>query len=268
MTATPKETEDVSNIDYFGEPAYTYSLKQGITDGFLAPYKVVRPKLNVNAHGFRPVAGSIDDNGQEIEDKVYEKYGFDRETVIKERTEEVAKKVIQFLKETDRYSKSIVFCVDIDHAERMRQAFVNENSDIVAEHPKYVMCITGDSKEGKDQLDNSIDPDEKYSTIVITSKLLITGVNCKTCKVVVLDNIFGEQGMTEFKQIVGRGTRICEPYGKLYFTIIDFRDASRLFADSAFDGDPVQIYEPALDGPLDPPDDMPDSPSDVTPPPE
>lgn len=268
MTATPKETEDVSNIDYFGEPAYTYSLKQGIADGFLAPYKVVRPKLNVDVYGFRPVAGSIDDKGQEIEDKVYEKYDFDREMVIKERTEEVAKKVTQFLKETDRYSKTIVFCVDIDHAERMRQALVNENSDIVAEHPKYVMRITGDSKEGKDQLDNFIDPDEKYPTIVTTSKLLTTGVNCKTCKVVVLDNIFGEQGMTEFKQIVGRGTRICEPYGKLYFTIIDFRDASRLFADPAFDGEPVQIYEPPADGPLEPPDDMPDSPPDVTPPPE
>ena len=268
MTATPKETEDVSNIDYFGEPAYTYSLKQGIADGFLAPYKVVRPKLNVDVYGFRPVAGSVDDNGLVIEDKVYEKYDFDREMVIKERTEEVARKVTQFLKETDRYSKTIVFCVDIDHAERMRQALVNENSDIVAEHSKYVMRITGDSKEGKDQLDNFIDPDEKYPTIVTTSKLLTTGVNCKTCKVVVLDNIFGEQGMTEFKQIVGRGTRICEPYGKLYFTIIDFRDASRLFADPAFDGEPVQIYEPPADGPLEPPDDMPDSPPDVTPPPE
>ena len=268
MTATPKETEDVSNIDYFGEPAYTYSLKQGIADGFLAPYKVVRPKLNVDVYGFRPVAGSVDDKGQVIEDKVYEKYDFDREMVIKERTEEVAKKVTQFLKETDRYSKTIVFCVDIDHAERMRQALVNENSDIVTEHPKYVMRITGDSKEGKAQLDNFIDPDEKYPTIVTTSKLLTTGVNCKTCKVVVLDNIFGEQGMTEFKQIVGRGTRICEPYGKLYFTILDFRDASRLFADPAFDGEPVQVYEPAPDGPLEPPNDMPDSPPDVTPPPE
>jgi len=268
MTATPKETEDVSNIDYFGEPAYTYSLKQGIADGFLAPYKVVRPKLNVDVYGFRPVAGSVDDNGLVIEDKVYEKYDFDREMVIKERTEEVAKKVTQFLKETDRYSKTIVFCVDIDHAERMRQALVNENSDIVAEHPKYVMRITGDSKEGKDQLDNFIDPDEKYPTIVTTSKLLTTGVNCKTCKVVVLDNIFGEQGMTEFKQIVGRGTRICEPYGKLYFTILDFRDASRLFADPAFDGEPVQVYEPAPDGPLVPPDETPISPPDVTPVPD
>ena len=268
MTATPKETENISNIDYFGEPAYTYSLKQGIEDGFLAPYKVVRPKLNVDVYGYRPVAGTVDDRGQVIEDRVYEKYDFDRDMVIKERTEEVARKVTQFLKETDRYSKTIVFCVDVDHAERMRQALVNENSDIVAEHPNYVMRITGDSKEGKDQLDVFIDPDEAYPTVVTTSKLLTTGVNCKTCKVVVLDNIFGDQGMTEFKQIVGRGTRICEPYGKLYFTIIDFRDASRLFADPAFDGEPVQIYEPAPDGPLEPPDDMPDSPPDVTPVPD
>jgi len=266
MTATPKETADVSNIDYFGEPEYTYSLKQGIADGFLAPYKVVRPKLNVDVYGFRPEVGSIDDRGNVIKDKVYEKYDFDREMVIKERTEEVAKKITQFLKETDRYSKTIVFCVDIDHAERMRQALVNENNDITQVHPKYIMRITGDSKEGKAQLDNFIDPDEKFPTIVTTSKLLTTGVNCKTCKVVVLDNIFGEQGMTEFKQIVGRGTRICEPYGKMYFTILDFRDASRLFADPAFDGEPVQIYEPPKDGPLVPPDDMPDSPPDVTPP--
>ena len=267
MTATPKETEKVSNIDYFGEPAYTYSLKQGIADGFLAPYKVVRPKLNVDAYGFRPIAGSVDDRGQVIEDRVYEQVDFDRSMVIKERTEEVAKKVTQFLKETDRYSKTIVFCVDIDHAERMRQALVNENSDIVAEHPKYVMRITGDSKEGKDQLDVFIDPDEKFPTVVTTSKLLTTGVNCRTCKVIVLDNIFGDQGMTEFKQIVGRGTRICEPYGKLYFTILDFRNASRMFADPAFDGEPAQVYEPPPGGPLVPPDDIPDSPPDVTPPP-
>jgi len=256
MTATPKETEDVSNIDYFGAPAYTYSLKQGIEDGFLAPYKVVRPKLNVDAYGFRPVAGSVDDRGLVIEDRVYEKNDFDRDMVIKERTEEVAAKITQFLKETDRLSKTIVFCVDIDHAERMRQALNNANKDITAERPNYVVRITGDSKEGADQLEAFIDPDEAYPTIVTTSKLLTTGVNCKTCKVVVLDNVFGEQGMTEFKQIIGRGTRICEPYGKLYFTIIDFRDASRLFADPAFDGEPVQVYEPPLDGPLVPEDEQ------------
>ena len=265
MTATPKETKDISNIDYFGEPIYTYSLKQGIEDGFLAPYKVVRAKLNVDVYGYRPKAGTIDDNGEEVPDRVYEKQDFDRELVIKERTEEAAKKITQFLKETDRYSKTIVFCVDIDHAERMRQALVNENSDIVAEHPTYIMRVTGDSQEGKAQLDNFIDPEELYPTIVTTSKLLSTGVNCKTCKVIVLDNLFGEQGMTEFKQIIGRGTRICESYGKLYFTILDFRDASRLFADPSFDGEPVYIYEPAPDGPMNPNGGGSDTPEPVDP---
>lgn len=268
MTATPKETKDVSNIDYFGDPVYTYSLKQGIEDGFLAPYKVIRPKLNIDVYGWRPEAGTVDDNGEAVADRVYEKQDFDRELVIRERTEAVARKVTQFLRETDRYAKTIVFCVDIDHAERMRQAFVNENSDIAKEHPTYVMRITGDSAEGKAQLDNFMDPDEKYPTVVTTSKLLTTGVNCKTCKVIVLDNLFGEQGMTEFKQIIGRGTRIYEPYGKLYFTILDFRDASRLFVDPSFDGEPAQVYEPAPDGPMDPSPDMPDSPPDVTPNPE
>lgn len=265
MTATPKETRDVSNIDYFGEPIYTYSLKQGIEDGFLAPYQVVCVKPNVDVYGWRPVAGSIDDNGEPIDDRVYEKQDFDRELVIKERTEIVAKKITQFLKETDRFSKTIVFCVDVDHAERMRVALVNENCDIVKDHPTYIMRITGDSKEGKAKLDEFIDPDEKYPAIVTTSKLLTTGVNCKTCRLVVLDNIFGEQGMTEFKQIVGRGTRICEPYGKLYFTILDFRDASRMFADPTFDGEPVQVFEPSPDGPMVPDPDEPNSPPDVTP---
>ena len=264
MTATPKETKDVSNIDYFGEPVYTYSLKQGIEDGFLAPYKVIRPKMNVDVYGWRPEAGSRDDEGQEIENRVYETQDFDQTLVIRERAEQVAKKITQFLRETDRYAKTIVFCVDIDHAERMRQALVNENSDLVAAHPTYVMRITGDSREGKAQLDNFMDPDEKYPAIVTTSKLLTTGVNCKTCKVIVLDNNFGEQGMTEFKQIIGRGTRIYEQYGKLYFTILDFRDASRMFADPSFDGEPVQVFEPSEDGPMVPGDDEPDSPPDVT----
>lgn len=268
MTATPKETKDVSNIDYFGEPIYTYSLKQGIEDGFLAPYKVIRPKMNVDVYGWRPESGSVDDEGQEIEDRVYEKQDFDREMVIRERTEQVAKKVTQFLRETDRYAKTIVFCVDIDHAERMRQALVNENSDIVTEHPTYIMRITGDSQEGKAQLDNFMDPDEKCPAIVTTSKLLTTGVNCKTCKAIVLDNLFGEQGMTEFKQIIGRGTRIYPEYGKLYFTILDFRDASRLFADPCFDGEPVQVYEPSPGGPMTSNGDEPDSPPDTDPTPE
>ena len=267
MTATPKETRDVSNINYFGEPLYTYSLKQGIQDGFLAPYRVIRPKLNVDVYGYRPEEGTVDENGLLVEDRVYEQYDFDRDLVIRERTEAVAKKVTQFLKETDRFSKTIVFCVDIDHAERMRQALVNENSDLVAEDPRYVMRVTGDNQEGKAQLDNFMDPDEKFPAIVTTSKLLTTGVNCKTCKVIVLDNVFGEQGMTEFKQIIGRGTRIKEDYGKLYFTILDFRNASRLFADPDFDGEPVCIYEPPEDGPVEPPD-GPDTPPDVTPTPE
>lgn len=269
MTATPKETKDVSNIDYFGEPLYTYSLKQGIQDGFLAPYRVIRPKLNVDAYGYRPEEGTVDDNGLLIDDRVYEQPDFDREIVIRERTEAVAKKLTQFLKETDRYSKTIVFCVDIDHAERMRQALVNENSDLVAKDHRYVMRITGDNQEGKAQLDNFMDPDEKFPTIVTTSKLLTTGVNCKTCKVIVLDNVFGEQGMTEFKQIIGRGTRIKEDYGKLYFTILDFRNACRLFADPDFDGEPVCIYEPAPEGPVEPPvgpDSPPEVPPVVTPP--
>lgn len=250
MTATPKETEEVSNISYFGEPVYTYSLKQGIEDGFLAPYKVIRPKLNVDVYGYRTEEGAKDDRGELLPNRVFEKQDFDSEIVIKERYEQVAKKITQFLKETDRYSKTIVFCVDIEHAENMRRALVNENADIVRDHPTYVMKITGDDKEGKAQLDNFIDPDEKFPTIVTTSKLLTTGVNCKTCKVIVLDNKFGEHGMTEFKQIIGRGTRICEDYGKRYFTILDFRDASRLFADPDFDGEPVVIFDPPVDGPM------------------
>lgn len=254
MTATPKETEEVSNVTYFGEPVYTYSLKQGIEDGFLAPYKVVRPKLSVDVYGYRTEEGTVDDRGEALPKRVFEKQDFDSEIVIKERCEEVAKRITQFLKETDRYSKTIVFCVDIEHAENMRRALVNENADIVRDHPTYVMKITGDDKEGKAQLDNFIDPDEKFPTIVTTSKLLTTGVNCKTCKVVVLDNKFGEHGMTEFKQIIGRGTRICESYGKRYFTILDFRDASRLFADPDFDGEPVVIFEPGPNDPIVEPD--------------
>lgn len=260
MTATPKETEEVSNITYFGEPVYTYSLKQGIEDGFLAPYKVIRPKLNVDVYGYRTEEGTKDDRGELLPNRVFEKQDFDSEIVIKERCEQVAKKITQFLKETDRYSKTIVFCVDIEHAENMRRALVNENADIVKDYPTYVMKITGDDKEGKSQLDNFIDPDEKFPTIVTTSKLLTTGVNCKTCKVIVLDNKFGEHGMTEFKQIIGRGTRICEDYGKRYFTILDFRDASRLFADPDFDGEPVVIFDPPTDGPMTPPEDDPTDP--------
>jgi len=250
MTATPKETEEVSNITYFGQPIYTYSLKQGIDDGFLAPYKVVRIGLNVDLLGYRPEAGKTDKDGNILSDEEYEIKDFDRTIVIDERTQLVAEKITEYLKATDRFSKTIVFCVDIEHAERMRQALVNCNKDLCLENNKYIMRITGDNPEGKAQLDNFIDPECKYPTIVTTSKLMTTGVDAQTCKLIVLDNIFGDNGMTEFKQIIGRGTRINEVYGKMYFTIMDFRNASRLFADPSFSGEPVVIYEPQEGEPL------------------
>lgn len=241
LTATPKETKEVSNISYFGEPIYTYSLKQGIDDGFLAPYKVIRVGLNKDLEGYRPPAGKRDVDGNEIEDREYNAKDFDRNLIIDERTREVAKRVTRFLKENDRYAKTIVFCVDIEHAERMRQALINENSDLVSQNPKYIMRITGDNAEGKAQLDYFIDADCKYPTLVTTSKLLTTGVDCKTCKLIVLDSPI--KSMTEFKQIIGRGTRLKPECGKEYFTIMDFRDASRLFADPSFDGEPIVIIE-------------------------
>ena len=242
LTATPKETKDVSSSSYFGDPIYTYSLKQGIDDGFLAPYKVVRIGLDKDLEGYRPTKGKLDDYGNEIEDRLYNTKDFDRNLILDKRTEVVAKKITEFLKKTDRFSKTIVFCVNIDHAERMRMALINENADLVAENPNYIMRITGDNAEGKAQLDNFIDVESEYPTIVTTSKLMTTGVDCKTCKFIVLDNNIGS--MTEFKQIIGRGTRLNPKYGKEYFTIVDFRDASRLFADPEFDGEPVSIYEP------------------------
>ena len=244
LTATPKETKEISNIDYFGKPIYTYSLKQGIDDGFLAPYKVIRVGINKDLEGYRPLIGEKDIYGNEIEDREYNQKDFDRTLIIDERTKLVAEKITEFLKNTDRMSKTIVFCVDIEHAERMRQALVNCNSDMCSKNPKYVMRITGDNNEGKAQLDNFIDPAKDYPVIVTTSKLMTTGVDCKTCKVIALDNIFGENGMTEFKQIIGRGTRIREDYNKLYFTILDFRDASRMFADPNFNGPAICILEP------------------------
>lgn len=252
LTATPKETEEVSNIHYFGDPIYTYSLKQGIADGFLAPYKVIRIGLDRDLEGYRPAKGQVDKYGQLVEDREYYLTDFDKSLVLEERTKIVAKKVTEFLKKTDRFAKTIVFCVDIDHAERMRQALVNENADLVAENPKYVMRITGDNPEGKAELDNFIDEDSLYPTIVTTSKLLTTGVDCKTCKLIVLDSHINS--MTEFKQIVGRGTRLKPDYGKEYFTVMDFRNVSRLFADPDFDGEPVQIYEPEEDENIVPPE--------------
>ncbi|MEG0272751.1 MAG: DEAD/DEAH box helicase family protein [Hydrogenoanaerobacterium sp.] len=272
LTATPKETNAVSNQEYFGKPIYTYSLKQGIDDGFLAPYKVVRIGLDKDLQGYRPEKGKIDIYGNELEDREYNIKDFDRNLIIDDRTKTIAKKITEFLKKTDRFSKTIVFCVDIDHAERMRQALINENTDLVRQNPKYVMRITGDNQEGKNQLYNFIDEDSLYPTLVTTSKLMTTGVDCKTCKVIVLDNNFSEDGgMTEFKQIIGRGTRLKPDYGKMYFTIMDFRNASRLFADPNFDGDPVQIYEPSPDESPVPPDEpdcdhTTDDNEDVTPP--
>lgn len=244
MTATPKETKEVSNIDYFGEPIYTYSLKQGIEDGFLAPYKVIRVDIDQDLSGWRPNAGQLDKYGQEIEDRIYNQKDIDRSLVLEKRTELVAKRVSEFLKKTDRFAITIVFCEDIDHAERMRQALVNENQDLVLQNRKYVMRITGDEKEGKEELDNFILPESKYPVIATTSKLMTTGVDAQTCKLIVLDRRI--QSMSEFKQIIGRGTRINEEYGKSYFTIIDFKKATELFADTDFDGEPVQIYEPDL----------------------
>ena len=240
LTATPKEDKEVSNISYFGEPIYTYSLKQGIDDGFLAPYKVIRVNLDKDLVGYRPEAGKTDVNGNIIDtEETYYQADFDKKIIIDERTQVVAKRVTEFLKNTNRYNKTIVFCIDIEHAERMRQALVNENSDMMLENPNYIMRITGDNQEGKDQLENFIDVEEKYPTIVTTSKLLTTGADCKTCKLIVLDSNINS--MTEFKQIIGRGTRIREDFGKTYFTILDFRNASRLFSDPNFDGEPISI---------------------------
>jgi type I restriction enzyme R subunit len=248
LTATPKETEDVSTQTYFWEPIYTYSLKQGIDDGFLAPYKVMRVGMSID-DGWRPFAGQTDIYGNEIEDRIYNNKDFDKTIDSQRENRLVAQKITQFLKNTDRFAKTIVFCVDIDHAERMRQALVNQNADLVAENSKYIMRITGDNPEWKMELDNFINPKEKYPTIVTTSKLMTTGVDAQTCKVIVLDTVINS--MTEFKQIVGRGTRVNETYGKYYFTIIDFRQATNNFADPAFDGEPVVIYNPKEDEELD-----------------
>lgn len=239
LTATPKETKETSNAEYFGDPVYTYSLKQGIDDGFLAPYRVIRIALNIDAEGWRPTLGKTDKDGNVVDDRIYNRKDFDRSLVIDERTESVAKKITEFLKGYDRFAKTIVFCMDIDHAERMRTALAKQNADLVAANYKYIMQITGDNKEGKDELDNFIDPEERYPVIATTSELMTTGVDAQTCKVIVLDaNI---NSMTKFKQIIGRGTRINEEFGKLYFTILDFRNATDLFADKNFDGDPIRI---------------------------
>lgn len=241
LTATPKETETISSTEYFGDPIYTYSLKQGIQDGFLAPYKVLRIGLNVDLEGWRPEQGKTDKQGLLVDDRIYNRKDFDKNLVIDERTEAVAGKVTEYLKKTNRFDKTIIFCVDINHAERMRAAIANENSDLMTVNSKFVMQITGDNDEGKMELDNFINPEEKYPVIATTSKLMTTGVDAQTCKIIVLDSNIGS--MTEFKQIIGRGTRINEEFGKTFFTIMDFRNVTDLFADPAFDGDPVRVKE-------------------------
>ena len=244
LTATPRESEDVSTSRYFGPPIYTYSLRQGIEDGFLAPYKVIRVMLDKDVDGWRPGPGMIDDYGNEIEDRDYNVTDFDRNLIIDDRTRVVARRISDYLKAHDRFAKTIVFCANIDHAERMRQALVNENADLTASHPHYVERLTGDNPLTKVQLENFLDTGTPFPVIVTTSRLLSTGADCKTCKLIVLDNIINS--MTEFKQIIGRGSRLRPDADKWFFTIMDFRDVCRLFADPEFDGDPLPPDEPDL----------------------
>ena len=245
LTATPKETKEISSSEYFGDPLYTYSLKQGIDDGFLAPYKVIKVTLDIDAEGWRPPKGFKDKEGKPVEDRLYNRTDFDRNIVVEERRQIVAQKITEFLKGSDRFSKTIVFCVDIEHAEGMRKELANANADLVATNSKYVMQITGDNEEGKRHLDAFISLSELYPVIATTSKLMTTGVDAQTCKLIVLDSTIGS--MTEFKQIIGRGTRINEDFGKHYFTIMDFRNVTALFADKNFDGDPVRVKEASED---------------------
>ncbi|AFK02673.1 EcoEI R domain protein [Emticicia oligotrophica DSM 17448] len=243
LTATPKETKETSNIEYFKDPVYTYSLKQGIDDGFLAPYKVLKMQFGMNsgAEQWRPEKDKLDKQGNLIEDRVYNLKDFDRNLVIEERTRKVAKRISDFLKATNRFDKTIIFCEDIEHAERMRSEIVNQNPDLCRANDKYVVRITGDNDEGKRELDNFINPEETYPVIATTSELMTTGVDAQTCKLIVLDANIGS--MTKFKQIIGRGTRINEEFGKRFFTIMDFRSATELFADKNFDGEPIRIKE-------------------------
>ena len=240
MTATPKETKTLSNIEYFGEPIYTYSLKQGIDDGFLAPYKVLRVGMNVDLEGYRPEHGKTDISGELVEDRLYNTKDFDRNIVIDERTNLVAKKIMEYLTNSDPMAKTIVFCVDIEHAERMRQALLSyAPPEITEKSDKCIVRITGDDPVAKGYLESFINPEERFPVIATTSKLMTTGTDAKTCKLIVLDSNIGS--MTEFKQIIGRGTRVEEELGKLYFTIIDFRNVTDKFADKDFDGAPVKI---------------------------
>lgn len=260
MTATPKETTYVSNITYFGDPVYTYTLRQGIEDGFLAPYKVIRIDIDKDVLGWTPPPGMVDDLGREVEHREYNRADMDRILVLNQRTKLVAERVMKFLNATDPMAKTIVFCEDIDHAERMRSALVNAAGKIARQNPKYVMRITGDNPEGKAQLDNFIDPEQPFPVIATTSQLLTTGVDAKTCKLIVLDRTINS--MTMFKQIIGRGTRIDEDNNKFFFTIMDFKRATELFRDPDFDGDPVVVYEPGDDDDPVPPDQPPEDEED------
>ncbi|HEY9401765.1 MAG TPA: DEAD/DEAH box helicase family protein [Pyrinomonadaceae bacterium] len=252
MTATPKETSDISTTEYFGEAIYTYSLKQGIEDGFLAPYKIIRVRLDIDEGEWRPTPGMVDRNGNLIPDRIYNVNDTDREIIFEQRTRIVAKRISDFLKQSDRFAKTIVFCEDQDHAERMRSALANENADLTAENRKYVMRITSDDRAGKLELDNFINPENKYPVIVTTSELMTTGVDAQTCKLIVLDSTINS--MTKFKQIIGRGTRINEEHHKQFFTIMDFKNATKMFYNPQFDGEPEQIYEPGTNDPITPPD--------------
>ena len=260
LTATPKETKYVSNLSYFNEPVYTYSLKQGIEDGFLAPYKVIRIDIDKDIDGWTPSRGMVDDLGEELEHRRYNQKDMDRILVLNNRTKLVAKRIMKYLRATDPFSKTIIFCEDINHAERMRKAIVNEARELALENPRYVVRITGDSVEGKAELDNFIDPESKFPVIATTSELLSTGVDAKTCKLIVLDKNINS--MTSFKQIIGRGTRIEEEFDKYFFTIMDFKKATELFKDEAFDGKPVVIYEPDDDDDPVPPDSEPEDDND------
>lgn len=259
MTATPKETKYVSNIDYFGEPIYTYSLKEGIEDGFLAPFKVINILTDIG-DGWRPRKGQRDIHGNEIEDRIYTNSDYDYNIIIEDRIEQVAAEITRYLKSTDRMSKTIVFCATEDAAERMRVALVNQNADMVKKNPDYVVRITGSDAYGKSKLDYFISVSAKYPVIATTSKLLSTGSDCKMTKLIVLDEMIGS--MTEFKQIIGRGTRLREKDGKTHFVVMDFRNVTRLFADPDWDG-PIEIdpdYDPKK------PKDSPENPVNPDPP--